>query len=97
MLRFICKEGYVYVKFDRVPVHPTDTLRRKYVCKIYVGNVKVAEGVSVCSEKDNFCKAVGRKLAFARALLNAFPEAEGKPIRAIIWSQYLHIFQPKGV
>lgn len=80
------------VKFDRVPIDPEDELRREYVCYLYEGGKLIAWDNAVCSMKDNFCKAVGRKLAFARALLNSHL---GKEERSKVWDEYLKKFPPK--
>lgn len=42
-------------------------------------------GLALCSESDNFCRRIGRKVALARALKNA---GLNKPDRARAWSAY---------
>lgn len=44
------------------------------VCNIRQGENTLGIGHALCSEKDTFSRARGRKLAFARALQNAFTD-----------------------
>ncbi|WP_448506364.1 hypothetical protein [Immundisolibacter sp.] len=46
----------------------------------------VGKGIARCSKKDNFCKAIGRKISLGRALEEGF-EREG---RKIFWETYLN-------
>lgn len=41
-------------------------------------------GQALCSVRDNFCKATGRKIAFGRAIAT-FP----RPVRTLLWREYL--------
>ena len=51
----------------------------------------VAIKFAYCSNKDNFCRAIGRKISLGRALIAAFPDKED---RRFIWEQY---FKKLGV
>lgn len=48
------------------------------------GTFRQVTGDALCSSKDNFCRAVGRKIALARSLNIAFE----KPQRAVFWTHY---------
>ena len=63
------------------------------ICFITVSenHPEVAVGAALCSSKDNFCRATGRKISLGRALLKAFPNKED---RRYIWEQY---FKKMGV
>ena len=39
-------------------------------CEIYYGDILVAVGYSFCSDRDNFNKKIGRRIAFQRAKHN---------------------------
>ena len=43
----------------------------------------IGEGFAECSEKDNYCKATGKKVALTKALRNMSPES--KEDRAAFW------------
>lgn len=40
------------------------------VCKLWMGDVLVGQGLAVCSMSDNFCYKVGRNIAYTRARHN---------------------------
>lgn len=72
--------------------------RRWTCCKVYAVEASLAggaprftllaEGSTGCSVRDNFCKAIGRKLALTRALCSLGPTLS-KTDRAAIWEGYL--------
>jgi hypothetical protein len=49
-----------------------------------------AEGISTCSRKDNYCRKVGRLIAFRRAVEEAFPgpNLERKRAREMFWGTF---------
>lgn len=51
----------------------------------------VAEGMTICSLKDNFCKATGRRIALTRALekMRVMVPYLTKAERAKVWEVYL--------
>jgi hypothetical protein len=50
----------------------------------------LVSGMAVCHENDNFYRALGRKIAFTRALHRAFEGEPGRATRAAFWRAYLH-------
>jgi len=67
--------GYTYVK-----MHPDNGKKCESPC-----NIPAFLGMADCAPEDQYCKRVGRKVAFAKAL------AEGefdKPTRTAIWAAY---------
>lgn len=80
--------GDIHVSFE----HGTESKGKRFT-KCFVSR-KIDEdhfellaiGVAVCSKKDRFSKAEGRKLSMTRALQKAFPD--NKKIRSHIWSAY---------
>ncbi len=64
---------------------PPDRVNRLTVCEILDGATgqEVALGAAECSPQDQFRKAIGRKVAFTRALRRAFP----RQARGAVWAQ----------
>ena len=60
-------------------------------CVIEIGK-SMYYGVALCHKKDQFCKAVGRKLSLARALRIA---GLSKDERTKVWEDYRTIGQKK--
>ena len=57
---------------------------------IKFNNKIIVEGYALCSEKDNFCKAIGRKISLTRAIETAKKNGEiNKDISKRIWEEYL--------
>ena len=46
------------------------------LCEIFLGDALVAAGESYCSERDNFCRKIGRDIAFGRAVAEMTGKAE---------------------
>ena len=80
----------IAVQFEH-PVNPNGT--RSTVCRIYKdisgswAEKPCAVGTTTCSKSDNFNKAVGRKYALSRALLDN-RHIFSKPTRKAIWETY---------
>lgn len=54
-------------------------------------------GIAHCSRKDNFEKAVGRKVSFDRAVNQLLQGQLVKEIRAELWDEYMRKFKmPRG-
>lgn len=92
MFTFKAGNDFYQVKFHHSPYNSeldNKLAQRQSTCIIRntVDN-SIVTGVAECSKKDNFNKVKGRELAFARALLLAFPGQEGKAIRTQMWMQY---------
>src|SRR5436190_23211783 len=64
---------------------------RSTQCQLYEVAGKDAQlisvGLTVCSQKDNFCKQTGRKIALTRALLDS---ELGKSDRTLVWEAYIN-------
>lgn len=56
------------------------------ICKIYLEEEKLAEGLAIVHPNDNFNKKVGRKVSFTKAL-NSMRFTKSQ--RTNIWKQYL--------
>jgi len=57
---------------------------------IRLNNRPIAMGSAICSLKDNFCKATGRKISLTRAIETAKKNKEiDKKISKRIWEEYL--------
>ena len=52
---------------------------------------EIANSIAICHPRDQFCKRVGRKLAFERAVQQAFPGRmpEAKALRRLFWDKFL--------
>ena len=79
--------------------HPhNDSGKRATICHIYKdingewAKDPLAVGQTVCSKKDNFSKAVGRKKALERALLEN-KKLFSRRVREIIWEAYWKVCQ----
>ena len=67
--------------------HHIEGEKKTTACHVLVnlliyGFVDIGIGVAVCSHKDNFSRAVGRKIALSRAIRNCFPD---KVVRKTVW------------
>lgn len=67
--------------------------RRETACHILRGETAVARGCAYCSHKDQFSKARGRKLAFARAIQSFVVLKEN---RLLFWEWFLSKWPPKN-
>lgn len=70
-------EGEVTIKFN----HERMLGQRFTACMI--GGAVEASGIAMCSRGDNFCRAIGRKVALKRAIKNL-----PRPERTKIWQAY---------
>lgn len=68
--------------------HQTENKKRKTTCTVAMEGTNIAvTGKAVCSLKDKFVKAEGRKRSFMRMIeLGAFDRAD----RTILWNAYLY-------
>lgn len=60
-------------------------------CRIISGENLIATGFASCSDKDNYSREKGRKVAMQRALMHA---GFSKELRSEIWNIYLQ--RPRG-
>ena len=58
------------------------------LCQIIEGEKIVEQGEARCSLKDQFCRAIGRKIALTRAIRQLYPGEKNKKSRADFWSAY---------
>lgn len=69
-------------------VRAADKPRRMTTCYISLNGETIFHSHAVCSCLDNFCKATGRKVSLASALLGTFPDFEDKDVRRVFWAEY---------
>jgi len=83
------KTGNLTVKW----YHNFEEVDEQYqtVCEILNGESKYY-GTALCHKKDQFCKAIGRKLSLARALRKA---GLSKEQRAKVWEDYRNMTPKK--
>jgi len=74
--------GFKHWRYD-VPLNTCGSTE----CRITVPDnaLAVSFGHAHCSIKDNFSRAIGRKVSLGRALIAAFPDKED---RRYVWEQY---------
>lgn len=46
------------------------------ICEVFLGDALIASGESYCSERDNFCRKIGRDIALGRAVAELTGKAE---------------------
>jgi hypothetical protein len=94
-------KGVVYsVSFDYTSVNADESVDNKklkttrcfvtWVEKPMYPMLSIAE-VAICSPKDNFCKATGRKIALTKVMKNF----NDKEFRTAIWNKYFSLTKKK--
>ncbi len=82
------KIGFKHVKFERDEDAGFVPMIRGYTrCHVFTLDLlcNSSAALALCSIKDNFSRATGRKISLGRALLKAFPDKED---RRYVWEQY---------
>jgi len=91
MLRVQTDNGEVRVDFVHVRFHKDEDSESNNhhaitYCLVQNGDGSLRNGIALCSVRDNFDRAIGRKLSLTRALRGL-----DKPTRTSVWNKYFTV------